>query len=77
MHLLFAINIFMQLSYGRTKKLSRINDNSNPNKIKKTLTKKFNVSIDTTPDIYQNKVKTLPKLKLHNISNKKKKNHAI
>ncbi|HNW05581.1 MAG TPA: hypothetical protein PK655_03810 [archaeon] len=54
------------------KKLSRINDNSNPKKIEKTLTKKFNVSIDNTPpDIYQSKVKTLPKLKLHNISKKK------
>lgn len=51
------------------KKLTRIRDSSNKNKIEKTLTEKFNVSVDdTSPDIYQSKVKTLPKLKLHNVS---------
>ncbi|HOZ35583.1 MAG TPA: hypothetical protein PLK55_01195 [archaeon] len=54
------------------KKLSRINDNSDPKKIEKTLTQKFNISIDNTPpDSYQNKVGSLPKLKLHNVSEKK------
>lgn len=54
------------------KKLTRISNSSNPKKIEKTLTEKFNVSVDDKPlDIYQSKVKTLPKLKLHNVSKKK------